>query len=338
MARKKKNALPSGNIRIQVYDYTDVDGKKHYKSFTAHTRQEAKLLAAEWKAGKADKKPSRITLYEAVSRYIEAKEGVLSPSTIRGYVAMQERRMRDIGTIWLDEVTSTDIQIWVSNMSKQFSPKYVRNLYGLLAASIDMFAPELNLRVTLPEKKKPDLYCPSDQDVKELLREIKGTELEIAVLLAAFGPMRRGEICALESSDISGNRVSVTKSMVMGPDRQWEVKQPKTYSSYREIEYPAFVIEKIRGIKGRIINSNPNTISSRFKTAIKKAELPDFRFHDLRHYAASIMHAIGVPDQYILQRGGWSSDNVMKSVYRNTIDLETARQTKKINKHFEKIV
>ena len=49
------------------------------------------------------------------------------------------------------------------------------------------------------------------------------------------------------------------------------------------------------------------------------------------------MHAIGVPDQYILQRGGWASDNVMKSVYRNVIDMETAKQNKKILKHFEKV-
>ena len=35
---KKKNQLPSGNVRIQVYDYTDEDGKKHYKSFTAATK------------------------------------------------------------------------------------------------------------------------------------------------------------------------------------------------------------------------------------------------------------------------------------------------------------
>ena len=47
------------------------------------------------------------------------------------------------------------------------------------------------------------------------------------------------------------------------------------------------------------------------------------------------MHAIGVPDQYILQRGGWSGDNVMKTVYRNAIDIETAKQNKKINEHFE---
>ena len=152
MPKKKKNELPSGNIRIQVYDYTDVDGKKHYKSFTAPTRQEAKYLAAQWKAGKAEKKPTRITLYEAVTRYIEAKEGVLSPSTIREYMGMQERRMKEIGRIWLDELNSTDVQVWISSVSKELSPKSVRNLYGLLSAAVEMFAPDLRLKVTLPEK------------------------------------------------------------------------------------------------------------------------------------------------------------------------------------------
>ena len=337
VAKKKKNTLPSGNIRIQVYDYTDVDGKKHYKSFTAPTRQEAKYLAAQWKAGKADKKPSRITLYEAVSRYIEAKEGVLSPSTIKEYLGMQKRHMKDVGRIWLDELNTTDVQIWISNKSKNLSPKSVRNLYGLLSAAIEMFAPDLHIKVSLPEKKRLELYCPSDDDVKTLLRQVAGTDLEIAILLAAFGPLRRGEICALDASDISGNKVSVTKSMVMGSDHQWHIKQPKTYGSYRTIEFPDFVIDKLKGKTGRIINRSPDAITRSFERAIKRTSLPHFRFHDLRHYAASIMHAIGVPDQYILQRGGWSSDNVMKTVYRNTIDIETVRQNKKINEHFDKI-
>ena len=57
----------------------------------------------------------------------------------------------------------------------------------------------------------------------------------------------------------------------------------------------------------------------------------------LRHYSASIMHAIGVPDQYILQRGGWTDSGVMREVYRNVIDMEAAKQNKKINKHFSKV-
>ena len=38
---KKKNQLTSGNYRVQIYDYTDAAGKKHYKSFTAPTKKEA---------------------------------------------------------------------------------------------------------------------------------------------------------------------------------------------------------------------------------------------------------------------------------------------------------
>ena len=85
------------------------------------------------------------------------------------------------------------------------------------------------------------------------------------------------------------------------------------------------------------MKATPDQITHRFERAIKSTGLPKFRFHDLRHYAASIMHAIGVPDQYILQRGGWATDNVMKTVYRDVIDLETVRQTKKINRHFIKV-
>ncbi|MCD7994353.1 MAG: hypothetical protein LUK37_22250 [Clostridia bacterium] len=83
--KKTKNKLPSGNIRIQVYDYTDVDGRKHYKSFTAPTKKEARFLATQWAAGKADMTAENITLYEAVTRYIDVKRGVLSPSTVAGY-------------------------------------------------------------------------------------------------------------------------------------------------------------------------------------------------------------------------------------------------------------
>lgn len=333
MAKAKK--LPSGNWRCQVFDHVEVNGKRHYKSFTAPTKREAEFMAAEWSAGKSSGLPEDITLYEAITRYIDMKRDVLSPSTVLGYEAMQKNYFQGIGLMRMQSLDNTKLQVWVSDMAKNLSPKTVRNAHGLLSSTIDVFAPEFILKTTLPAKKKPELYTPSDDDVKKLLHHIAGTELEIAVLLAAFGPMRRGEICALTADDIHGNIVEVNKSMVLGPDGQWSIKQPKTYGSYRSIQYPDFVINRMEGIDGRIIKATPNQISNRFKRAVIYSRLPHFRFHDLRHYAASIMHAIGVPDQYILQRGGWSSDNVMKTVYRNVIDLEAAKQNKKIMKHFE---
>ncbi len=335
MATAKK--LPSGSWRVQIFDYKDVDGKRHYKSFTAASKKEAQFLAAEWAAGKAEQAPSRITLYEAVTRYIDAKRGVLSPSTIVTYEQTQRCYLKDIGTTKLQELDNTLLQVWISDLSRDHSPKTVRNAYGLVSATIDMFAPDFRIKVQLPARKKPELYTPSDKDIQKLLKHVEGKELEIAILLAAFGPMRRGEICALTSDDIHGNLVDVNKSMVLGPDRVWTVKQPKTYSSYRQIQYPDFVISRMSGIEGRIIKATPEQITSRFRRAIKFSGVPSFRFHDLRHYAASIMHAIGVPDQYILQRGGWASDNIMKTVYRNVIDLESAKQNKKIIKHFDKV-
>ena len=43
--KKKKGVLPSGNVRVQVYLYTDDKGKRHYKSFVAPSRKEEKEMA-----------------------------------------------------------------------------------------------------------------------------------------------------------------------------------------------------------------------------------------------------------------------------------------------------
>ncbi|MFR5585721.1 MAG: tyrosine-type recombinase/integrase [[Clostridium] scindens] len=91
------------------------------------------------------------------------------------------------------------------------------------------------------------------------------------------------------------------------------------------------------GIEGRIVKATPDQITRRFQRAVQSAGLPHFRFHDLRHYAASIMHAIGVQDQYIVARGGWATDSVMKSVYRGVITDEMKKQSEKINTHFERM-
>ncbi|HIX25731.1 MAG TPA: site-specific integrase [Candidatus Lachnoclostridium avicola] len=339
--KKKKNQLPSGSYRVQVYSHTDANGKRHYKSFTAPSKKLARAAANDWltKHDSKEQTPENLTVYDAVTRYITLKKGVLSPATIKEYIGMQKRYFTGtIGNMKLEDVRSQDIQLWISDLSGRLSSKTVRNVYGLLVPTLAMFAPDLRLRITLPQRERTELYCPSDDDIKTLLHHIQGKELEIAVLLAAFGPLRRSEICALTDKDIEGNKVKITKSLVQDSDGFWVIKNhPKTYGGYREITLPEFVIKRLSGIEGKIIKCTPDQISDRFKRAVIYSGVPHFRFHDLRHYAASIMHAIGVPDQYIMQRGGWSSDNVMKTVYRNVIDLEKEKQTKKINDHFSSL-
>ena len=138
-----------------------------------------------------------------VRKYIDIKRNVLSPSTIAGYERMHRNYFKnEFGAKSLDGLTNTDIQIWIGDLSERLSPKTIRNVYGLLKASVEMFLPDFQFKNTLPAKKKPELYCPSDEDIKKLLNHIKGTELEIAVLLAAFGPLRRGETVSYTHLDV----------------------------------------------------------------------------------------------------------------------------------------
>lgn len=55
----------------------------------------------------------------------------------------------------------------------------------------------------------------------------------------------------------------------------------------------------------------------------------DITFHKLRHAFATTLNDLGIPSNYIQKLGGWSTDNVMKSVYTHTT---TAKETEYQNK------
>lgn len=70
MTKAKK--LPSGNWRTQVYDYTDENSKKHYKSFTAASKKESEYKASCFALSKHDIDLS-MTVGEAIQIYIDSK-------------------------------------------------------------------------------------------------------------------------------------------------------------------------------------------------------------------------------------------------------------------------
>lgn len=47
------------------------------------------------------------------------------------------------------------------------------------------------------------------------------------------------------------------------------------------------------------------------------------------------MHALNVPDAYIMEHGGWKNDRVLKEVYRHTMDEHSRKMNEMVNEHFE---
>lgn len=337
MAKAKK--LPSGQWRTLVYSHTDADGHRHYESFTANTKKESEYQAAEFAFTRKNKKKEAAespTFGDALNEYIEFRSAVLSPSTIREYTRIRNHDLQGLMDIKIADITQERIQAEINRESLSHSPKTVRNMHGIISAVLSAYRPDFKLSTDLPQKVRPNLHIPSEAEVKTLMDAVQGTRLEIPVLLAAFGPMRCGEICALDSDHISGNVVHVEFSLAKDKDGNWIKKTTKTYSGNRYITYPDFVIDKIKDIDGRIVDTNPARLSNMFTQKMKRSKLDieRFRFHDLRHYAASILHAIGIPDQYIMERGGWATDATLKKVYRHALQDQNNDMIKKANDYF----
>ncbi len=336
MAKAKK--LKSGNWRCLVYDYTDSDGKRHYESFTARTKKEAEYMAAEFALTKKQIYRSDKTFGQALEKYILMRENVSSPRTIVNYRRIQHTDLKPLLDIKISDINQDIIQKFVNDNAVTHSPKTVRDNHGLISAVLKQERPDFALNTVLPKRIRSDIYIPSDNDVSTIIKLARNTELELPIMLAAFGPMRRGEICALRADCINGNTVHVRRNMVLGPDRQWIIKSPKTYSGDRYIEFPDFVAELLAQKTGTITDLNPDALTCRFRRLIKRSGVPHFRFHDLRHYCASIQHALGIPDAYIMQRGGWQNDGILKAVYRHTMDQQEQAMNMIANSHFTEMM
>lgn len=336
----KAKKTKSGKWKVTIYDYKDSTGKVHQKSFTAETKREAERMANAYRGGP---QLSDLTVGEAVKDYIESKKAVLSPSTHRSYMSMYRNHFAGtrFGAVKLTSLDSISVQRFISDLD--LSPKTVRNISGLLTASVQMYCPDKVFTITLPAPKHPELYTPTTSEVEQLIESIKSDrELYICVLLCACGPMRRSEACAVRYEDINykTNTITVRRARVQDSDQKWVYKDtPKTDASYRAIIYPSDAIKAIgRGFGYLITESTPHALTERLEHAQKRAGVPRFRMHDLRHYGASILHAIGIPDQYIMARGGWKTDNVMKRVYRDTLtDVEKEMNKKAVDYFNERL-
>lgn len=336
----KAKKLPSGSWRCRAYAGTDENGKPLYKSFTAATAREAERIAYEWKYNTTNKALvlENITLKKAMEDFNDIKEKVLSPSTHLAYEAMRKNAYKSIENYPLSKITNTLIQGWVNQQAASVTPKTIANRYSYLKTLLKVYRPDLNVDVLLPQKKKAEYHIISDEEMKLLLRETEGTELGLAIRLAAFIPARRSEICAIcPKTDLKGNYLTINKAMVQDVTRAWVIKQPKSYAGYRTVELPPEIIAMIPKKAERAVSCNPSILYEKFRNKLDELGL-SFRFHDLRHYGATFLHAQGVPDKYIMQRGGWSSAATLQNIYTHCLPEKTDETTKSVIAKFNSLM
>ena len=366
MARKKKGELPSGSIRRKVfigYEYLvdekgnpilDEKGKQKkrakYKSVTASSAKEAEQLKAEVKASKIKySKNSEMTLRVAIDKYINSSEAILSPSTIKGYETIKRNafqtimdvRMCDLNDVIIRDAINLECQRPKNKCpDKVISSKTVVNEYGLISAVINHYCPNLDIEVTLPQ------VSINQNDISTatvLFNVFKGTEMELPVLLAMWLSFTVSEILGLtKSKSISadGNSISIKEVRVIDKNGCYVVKNKgKQPTRERTLSIPPYIKSLIDKVEtDRLVTMSGAAINGRFDRAIKKAGLPHMTFHDLRHVNASVMSETGVPVKQAEARGGWKSDNIMKTRYVQAFSEERALADKKVDDYFNNIV
>lgn len=264
-----------------------------------------------------------MTFQKAAEEYINVKNNVLSPSTIRGYHSV----LRNLPQYFLDmdisQIDEYTLQKFINEYAIDHTAKTVHNVNGFVMAVLRLFYPKVDISVTLPQKQRQERYTPTTEDIKRIMDASRDTKYYIPLFLACLG-LRNSEICALTIFDLKGTELTINKALVYG-DNGYVVKNvPKTDASNRIIVLPDAVAQFIKE-QGYIYDGYPLQIDRHLRRVQKKLNIPSFGIHRMRHFFASYMHDLGYSDAIIQSLGGWATDNVMKSVYRHALNEDSAR-------------
>lgn len=362
MAKAKR--LPSGQWRTQVYSHSiplyDNDGKpivdekgkpkekRIYESFTADGKKESEYMAAEFALNKKRKaRPENLTLSEAVDKYINSKDALLSPKTVSEYRKMKKVAFKDIMDIKVKDITEEVLQEAINREAKRnnekatknpkpISAKTVKNEYGLIATVLAKYNKNIDLsEIQLPAKQAT---------IKELLPPetifdiVQGSPIELPVMLAMWLSFSMSEIRGLKRTSITSDGYIMINQVIVDVDcKPVEKKQAKVFTRIRKHKIPVYIkglIDALPEDQEYLVTLSGIAINRRFSYLLKKNGQPHMTFHDLRHVNASVMALLRVPDQYAMERGGWKTDSTMKKVYTHTFSDQRQAVDETIDNYF----
>ena len=325
--------LPSGswNIRLQV------DGETI--SITRATEKACVAEAVSIKAGnKRMKKAAHLTLTAAIDQYIEAREPVCSPSTIRGYRVIQDTRFQSMMRKDINSTTQAQWQQAINLETKLCSAKTIKNAWGFISSVIHEATGE-RIPVVLPQVIDKTIPFLTAAQIPVFVDAIKGTSIEIPALLG-LSSLRQSEILALRWKDIDLKKgvLYIRGATVRNADGQLVRKEEtKNRSSRRTVPiFPPLraALEATEPAGELVVTLAPNSIRNHINRICIKNGLPKIGIHGLRHSFASLAHHLDLPEKVVMELGGWSDYQTMKEIYTHISSQDIADRAAQISAFF----
>lgn len=319
--------LKNGSVSARVY-LGKRDGKEIMKRITADSSKALRKKIQEEKyffnLNRRSSEGSDLTLHDALISYIERNRNIFSPSTIQGYLVTIRNSFLDLQKKKISEITEADIQSEINSMASNLSFKTITLRTSLILHVIkENQSKPIYFNLHYPPKTKPQLYIPTKEDIEDLIAyaEQHSPEMVLPIMFGAFCGLRRGEIACLTFSDIQDGSVVISKSMVNVGGRQYAEKVPKSYAGFRSVplsDRMLSIIAQKQKASEKLISVSLECITDKFPHIVKNAGVHPMRFHDLRHYFASQLILLGIPDIYAIKLTGHSTTNMLRNVYQHT--------------------
>ena len=272
-----------------------------------------------------------------------AYQGLLK-STIVPYFRKKKLTLR--------ELEARHLQMFYSEMLRRVTPNTVIHYHAVIhsalkyAVKTDMLIQNVADKVDRPRKNSFQPVFLSADEMQKMFEALRGTKLELPVLVAAFYGLRRGEVVGLkwdaidfEQGTISVKR-TVTSTIIDGKYQEFEQQSAKTKSSLRTLPLVDPIAERLKAVKeqqeynqkicGNCYNQEylgyvfvdamgnliqPDSVTTGFPQLLKENGLRRIRFHDLRHSCASLLLKEGVPMKQIQEWLGHSDISTTANIY-----------------------
>ena len=344
--------LPDGRWRAQI-DMGWIDGKRVRPTKTDAKRSVVVAWLRE-KLRERDrgqlvaKSP---TLSDWFATYLrEVASPRVAPSTLANYRRDFAKHIEPtLGRKKLDKLEPTELsRLYTAKIADGLSPTTVLLLHATLRRALNvamrygLVGRNVALMVEPPKKKQTEITPLSATEARQLLEAACDDRMEARWLVGLSLGLRQGEVLGLwwEDIDLTAGSLRVTRQFA----RSRDLGQPRAFAplksarSRRVLALPKPLIAALkahrekqdeeRDLVGdawadeRIVFTTPigtpidhSADARAFKALLKKAKVRPTRLHDLRHTAATLLLAQGVPARIVMELLGHSQIGLTLNTY-----------------------